>query len=203
MQRMREVLALAGFSELRPVYRKILELAEPYLETRQNLVHTAVAYRFVVHLLSEEGGETDVVVPAVLLHDVGWSAVPEELQLKAFGPGPIDEQIRRVHEVEGVKIAREILLQVKWDQAQAQEILQIIDGHDSRLEALSLNDAVVKDADKLFRFSQEGFAIDCQRFKLSFEDRVRQLRGLVDQWLFTEAARRMAREELQRRTIGT
>ena len=39
------------------------------------------------------------------------------------------------------------------------EILRIIGGHDSRKEPISLNDKVVKDADKLSRYSKEYVVI--------------------------------------------
>ena len=62
--------------------------------------------------------------------------MPEELQLKAFGP-KTDKELNRVHETEGVKMAREILEKIGYDQGKMGEILAIIDGHDSRLEAIS------------------------------------------------------------------
>ena len=131
-------------------YSRIFELAKPYLNTRKNLIHTEIVYRFAVKLLESELGDSTVIIPAVICHDVGWIKVPEELQLKAFGPG-LDPEIRRIHEVEGVKLAREILQQVNYEQKKITEILELIEGHDSRLIALSTNDKIVKDADKLYR----------------------------------------------------
>ena len=37
-------------------------------------------------------------------------------------------------------------------------MIEIIDGHDTRKHALSLEDALMKDADKLWRFSRHGVA---------------------------------------------
>jgi len=106
------------------------------------------------------------VIPAVLLHDVGWKTVPEEPQLKAFGPGRNDHEINRIHEVEGAKIARELLQQAGFDHSLVDQITEIILGHDSRQEAISHNDAMVKDSDELWRFSRDAIRVDPRRFRV-------------------------------------
>jgi len=35
--------------------------------------------------------DEEIVLPAILLHDVGWKMVPEEKELNAFGPKPKDK----------------------------------------------------------------------------------------------------------------
>jgi HD superfamily phosphodiesterase len=146
--------------------------------------------------LEKEIGDTDIIIPAVILHDLGWWKVPEDLHLQAFGP-QFDWELRRRHEVEGVKMAKEILEQVNYATAKIEEILLIIDGHDSRLEAMSQNDRIVKDADKLFRFSPRGFAIDHQRFGIERNKYWKWLSECVDEWFFTPTAGLFAREALK------
>ena len=90
-------------------FQEVYELAKPYLNTRNNDIHMKVSYAFCSKLLEIEGGIESIVKPAVILHDVGWKMVPEELQLKAFGPKDYDRTLNRVHEVEGSRLAREIL----------------------------------------------------------------------------------------------
>ena len=60
------------------------------------------------------------------------------------------------HEKEGARIAAEVLATVGHDAARTERILEIIDGHDSRRHALSLDDALMKDADKLWRLTPHG-----------------------------------------------
>lgn len=175
---------------------QILQLAKPYLQTRKNDIHIDIAYRFARKLLASEPGDPEVVIPAILCHDLGWSKVPEDLQLKAFGPKDFDPDLRRVHEVEGVKLARQILLEVKYDPEKTAEILEIIDGHDSRLETLSDNDKIVKDADKLFRFEPEGLRIDAERFELEITLHAKWLKERIEDWFFTNTAKKLALEEL-------
>lgn len=180
-------------------FEKVRRLAAPYLATRKNDIHIDIATGFAFKLLEKEGGDEDVVVPAVILHDVGWKRVPEELQLKAFGPRAESPELNRIHEVEGVKIAGDILKKVNYDKGKTEEILRIIDGHDSRKEALSLNDSIVKDSDKLWRYSREGLDTDTERFSETFQEGINRLTSSLDKWFLTDSAKEIAREEIETR----
>jgi HD superfamily phosphodiesterase len=97
------------------------------------------------------------------------------------------------HEKEGARIAREILEQIDYAPADIDEICAIIDGHDTRLTSLSLNDSLVKDADKLWRITPHGIDVAMPRFGL---DRAESLRingaRAYDKVLFTEHAKTMS-----------
>ncbi|MGO9567180.1 MAG: HD domain-containing protein [Desulfomonilaceae bacterium] len=164
--------------------------------------HTRIACEFTCPLLHEEGGNPDVVIPAVILHDVGWKSVPEDLQLTAFGPGEKDKKLNRVHEREGAKIARKILETVNYPSHLIGEIAAIVLGHDSRQEAMSLNDAIVKDADKLWRYSDHGFGVNVKRFGMTGPQYLDRLRSKLDEWFLTPTAKLMATKELRRRERG-
>jgi HD superfamily phosphodiesterase len=180
-------------------FSEIYELALPYLDTRNNRIHMEVSRAFAVRLLQAEGGEPKVVLPAITLHDVGWKMVPEELHLKAFGPHDYDRAINRIHEVEGARIAGEILEKVGYDPALIAEIVEIISGHDSRETALSLNDAIVKDSDKLWRFSKEAAEIDPKRFNIDAKIHIPWLALQIEGWFITKTGKKIACEEQQLR----
>jgi len=184
---------------MKPIFEEIWRLAKPYLDTRKNEVHTEISIRFAYQLMEIEGGHENIVVPALILHDVGWKKVPQELHLKAFGPKATSAEINRTHEKEGVKIARDILANVKYDTKKAAQIVKIIDGHDSRKKSISLDDSIVKDADKLWRYSKEGFEIDIERFEESYAEGLNRLRNHLTVWFFTNTANKLANEELQKR----
>jgi HD superfamily phosphodiesterase len=183
----------------RSVFKHIYQLAKPYLNTRHNDIHTEMSMQLAYQLLSAEGGQESIVIAAIILHDVGWQKVPAALHLKAFGPKATSPEINRTHEQEGVKIAKKILMKVNYDKEKIAEILKIIDGHDSRKESISLNDSLVKDADKLWRFTQTGFEIDNKRFEETVAEGLNRLRKYLPRWFFTHTANQIAKEELQQR----
>jgi hypothetical protein len=179
------------------VYNKIYRKAEPYLDTRRNDVHVSLSYDFARRLLAlYPGADEGIVLPAIVLHDVGWKMVSEERQLSAFGLKIKDKKTQRIHETEGVKIAQKILTGLNYDQEKIPEILSIIDGHDTRLEALSLNDQLVKDADKLWRFTPAGVDIDHTRFGIPRDSYMKWLDTVIDDWLFTPEGKEMAHTAL-------
>ncbi len=184
---------------MKAIYREIRKLAEPFLATRENDIHTDISTQMAYALMGEEGGSKGVIIPAIILHDVGWKTVPEERQLEAFGPLSMRPELNRRHELEGVRIAGEILRSIHYDPEKSREILEIIGGHDSRKVARSLNDRIVKDADKLWRFTEEGFMIDTRRFQETPAQGLFRLESNLEAWLFTDAAKRIAREELIQR----
>jgi HD superfamily phosphodiesterase len=182
---------------LTTIYDEIYRRAAVYWDTRHNDVHLPLAYDFAKRLLaSYPDADESIVLPAILLHDVGWKRVPEEKQLNAFGPKATDKAANRLHEVEGVRIAGEILASLNYHADKTGEILTIINGHDSRLEALSLNDQLVKDADKLWRFTSTGVNIDYRRFGIELAAYLDYLSHKLEEWLFTSEAKEIARAEL-------
>jgi len=184
---------------MKAIFKKIYQLAKPYLNTRNNDIHTEICIKFAYRLLEKEGGDEDIVIPAIILHDVGWKNVPQNLQQRAFGPKAIYPKINRIHETEGVKIAKDILEKVHYDAQRIEEILEIIDGHDSRKEAISLHDKIVKDADRLWRISKKGFQVDIERFGETFIGGLNRIRSHLHTWFFTNSAREIAREEIENR----
>jgi HD superfamily phosphodiesterase len=182
---------------MRAIFDEIWRRAKPYLNTRKNDIHTEISVRFAEMLLEKEGGDEDVVLPAIILHDVGWIKVPEEEQNKGFGPEIQSPSVVKNHELEGVQIAKGILEAVDYNKEKIALILEIIEGHDSRKEADSIDESIVKDADKLWRFSREGFTIDCDRFNLKPMERVKKKDLDIDSIFFTESAKQIAKKEIQ------
>jgi hypothetical protein len=180
------------------VEERIYQLAKPYLNTRLNDVHTPIALDLALRLLEKVKGNRHIVVPAIILHDVGWSRLPSEILTKAFGPGA-DRALTRLHEEESVKIAKSILAEVGYPCQYADEILQIIDGHDTRTNAISNDDEIVRDADRLSRYSRSLFWLEIEQLGLIPEERYRRLELKVEQWFSLSVSKEIAREELRRR----
>lgn len=175
-------------------YLPVWQRANPYLATRSNDTHTLYCYHFTRQLLAAyPEADAIIVLAAILLHDVGWSTVPEDKQLQSFGPNMIYPELRRQHEIEGARIAGEILHELGYDSAHINEITTIIDGHDTRDELLSLNDALVKDADKLWRYTPFGLETIREWFGYSIEQQMALLATWIETRFYTDAGRHMAR----------
>lgn len=183
------------------IYKKIYQRAKPFLNTRANEPHVRVCYQYGLKLLKSEGGDPGIVIPSILLHDIGWKMIPEEDHLKMFGPG-LDRKLQRIHERKGARMAAQILKEVGYPEKQARVIVAIIKSHDTPSRPRSLNGRIVKDADRLWRFSRKGFMIDRMRFKVLPKEYLPYLEKKIEEWLFTESAKRIAREELQKRRQG-
>ncbi|QHO70910.1 metal-dependent phosphohydrolase [Marisediminicola antarctica] len=168
--------------------------ALPYLGVRDNDAHTLYAWGLASALLSQlPTAREEVVLPAILLHDTGWSTVSEGDALEAIAPGGRRKDLVRHHEIEGARIATAILDELGIPVGDRDEIVAIIDGHDSRLEALSLNDAIVKDADKLWRLTPHGIDTVCRWFGVTRREALRLCSVRVQDELFTEPGRAMGR----------
>ncbi|MFV0373301.1 MAG: HD domain-containing protein [Microbacterium sp.] len=167
--------------------------AAPFLAVRNNDSHTLYAYGFARALLARlPGTDGEVVQSAILLHDTGWSTVPEDAILEAIAPGGGRPDLVRRHEIEGARIATEILTAEHRPRVLIDRVSEIVDGHDSRRHALSAEDAIVKDADKLWRVSPHGIATVAAWFALTPREALRLTAARVEDALLTEPARAMA-----------
>lgn len=173
-------------------YRALWNLALPHLGVRQNDEHTRYCVGFAERLAELTGARREIVLPAIILHDTGWSTVPEEKILASFGPRTRYPELRRQHEVEGAAIARRVLAGLGYPEDDINLIATIIDGHDTRVESLSTEDAVVKDADKLWRYTVFGFETIRNWFDHSVAEQLVFLDDRSKTRLFTEPARHMA-----------
>ena len=167
--------------------------ARPYLDVRSNDEHTLITYWIARSMLNfHSHAREEIVLPAVIFHDVGWKRVPEDQLLLAIGPKAKRPDLVRVHEQEGAAIAAaEFKAMANCDLPLA-EIVAIIDGHDTRTEAISLEDAILKDADKLWRHTPHGVATMRRWWGSSQDEILTILEDYVGPQLLTGPGRAMA-----------
>jgi len=181
----------------------LFSLAEPYLEVRQDILHTRVAHDFARRLLSMEGGEREVVEPAIILHDVGWSALDRDKIGGAYGVrmegSASGQELNRIHEMEGARIARSILESLQFEEGLISHIEIIIGRHDSGTAPETIEEKIVKDADKLWRCSETGFWQEIERQVVDpvyFHERLIKRRP---EWYITPSALKISAEEIEKR----
>jgi HD superfamily phosphohydrolase YqeK len=166
--------------------------AKPWLDVRSNDEHTLISFALGQALLAliDEADEA-VVLPAILLHDTGWKKMPQDKLAQAVGPNPQFPELQRDHEIAGVEIGREILARLNLGLDNT-AILDIIDGHDTTRTARSINDAVMKDADKLWRLTPHGRRTIAAWYGSSEKDTLAMLRDFVLPSFLTLEGRAMA-----------
>jgi hypothetical protein len=106
--------------------------------------------------------------------------------------------IRFEHERQGCIVAREVLPPLGYDEEFVAAVTAIIDGHDTRKEAHSLEDALVRDADRLWRFDHAGIALASGWFRMDPATYCDRLASEIVPELLTEAAVEMATADLAR-----
>jgi len=179
-------------------------MALPFQDKRDDDGHAEVTLIFAKKLVEIEKGDGDIIVPAIILHDTGWSRVPREEWIRIFDIKMSKEEripLQLKHQKESVKIAREILGKTKYPKDLAREILEIISQHDTRKVFISKNEGLVRDADKLWRFSKIGFGKDIKRFDVLPADLCGKLEKDIEKegFFYSSGAKNLAREELTER----
>jgi HD superfamily phosphodiesterase len=153
---------------MKKIFKAIWESALPYQDQRDDPGHAEVATHYAQLLVRYEKGDRNVIIPAIMLHDVGYSQIPKERRMKIF-----DRKAKRIerlavqyeHQIEGVLLARKILQKVNYPVDLVTEILEIISQHDTRKGFISKNEGLVRDADKLWRYSKKSYEATRNRAK--------------------------------------
>jgi HD superfamily phosphodiesterase len=190
---------------MKEIFNKIWELALPYQDKRDDTGHAEVALRYATELVTVEKGNEDVVIPAIILHDVGYSQLTKERRLTVFNMGARDEDRRAAvfeHQIESIKLAAKILRQVNYPADLTDEILEIISQHDTRDGFISKNEGLVRDADKLWRTSKEGLSVAEARAKAREAERFKMMEEGVKRpkYFYSETAKQMALADVKLRT---
>lgn len=189
-------LTPASGVDLDPIWAAVV----PETRARANDVHLPISLAFVERLLvAHPEANSELVRVTVLLHDTGWGRVDEtRIISEGFGGDWRKADIRFQHEQQGCEIAREVLPGLGYDDEFVEAVCAIIDGHDTRAEAHSLEDALVRDADRLWRFDQAGIALASSWFGLDPATYSDRLRTEIIPELLTEAGIAMANADLDR-----
>src|SRR3972149_766627 len=132
---------------MKEVLQRIWDLALPYQDKRDDSGHAEVSLAYAQKLVELESGDEDVVLPAIILHDVGWSQLPRDERMLIFGKDVKDEEKKRVqlwHERESVRVGGEILKQVGYPEDLSAEVLEILSQHDTRKGFISKNEGLTR-----------------------------------------------------------
>lgn len=174
----------------------------PETRSRANDLHLPIAAAYAARLCNAyPEADRELVMVAIILHDTGWAHVDQARIVSEGFRGSGDWRkavIRFEHEVEGMKVARRVLPGLGYTDEFIEQVCTIIDGHDTRKAAFSLEDALVRDSDRLWRFEQAGIAMSMEWFGSDAASYMSKLDTEIVPELITEAAVRIARTDLDR-----
>lgn len=184
-------------------YQHIWNLSKPYQDKRKDKGHAKTVVKFATELLKKVKANPDIVIPAIILHDIGWAAMPKSKLLRIFRKDCTKREkylIQRLHERRGVQMARKILHKVRYKESLIPKILRIVRRHDTGVGARTIEEMVVRDADKLWRFTSYHHVASKKRSDISFKDRIQRLKKSfiapvsdISNHIFTKEAKRKAR----------
>ncbi len=189
---------------MKEIFEKIWETALPYQDQRNDDGHARVTLKYAKQLVELEDGNEDIVIPAIILHDIGYSQILRERRMLIFDRDATNEEreaVRYKHQSQSVALGEKILKELNYPADMIPEILEIVSKHDTRKGFISKEEGLVRDADKLWRFSLEGFKVDVKRDKSKLEERCKRLeKDLEDpDYVYSESARKIARQLLEER----
>jgi len=189
---------------MKETFEKIWKLAFPYQDKRNDEGHAETVLHYSFELVKLENADENIVVPAAILHDIGWSQISKAESLKIFSSEINEEdrtKIQRKHEEAGVKLAKQILEKTNCNTEAIDEILEIISRHDTRKGFISKNEGIMRDADKLWRFSKRGFWADIKRRNNAPKEEYDKMKAKIDSpsFFYSNSAKKIAREELENR----
>jgi hypothetical protein len=183
-------------TDLDPVWSAVITESR----TRSNDIHLPISFAYAERLaVAHPEADALLVRVSILLHDTGWGRVDESRIIsEGFGGDWRKAAIRFEHEKQGCVIAREILPGLGYDAAFVDDVCAIVDGHDTRAEAHSLEDALVRDADRLWRFDHAGIALASGWFGIDPAAQCDRLRAEIIPELLSQAAIDIATATLDR-----
>jgi HD superfamily phosphodiesterase len=168
--------------------------------TRGNDIHLPISLAFAERLCrAYPEADAETVRVATLLHDTGWAHVDEtRIISEGFAGDWRKAAIRYEHELQGCSVTRRVLPDLGYSAEFVERICEIIDGHDTRPVARSLEDALMRDADRLWRFDQAGIALASSWFGMDPATYTDRLATEIVPELITQAAVDMATADLNR-----
>lgn len=185
-----------------PLELEIWDKAFPYQDKRDDVGHAEHVLYFAFKLLEYIQAERAIVIPAAILHDTGWGDLIPKV-LHRYEPFSEDfrkneQRYRDLHQKAGVEISKKILEEVNYPQIHRPTILEIISQHDTRAGFLSLEDGVVRDADKLWRFTLRQTQMDYYAKKTLEQFRDERLQELEKtRFFYSDISKHIARVELE------
>lgn len=152
---------------MKAIYKDLLQKATPYLKKGKKkdfVLHTKWVIKSMEMLLIKEKGEMDLLLPAAILHDVGWAKVPLEIQKDKRGV--MIKKALEFHLKYNPPITRKILNSLGYYKSKTEKIIDIILAHKFQ-NPRDLNKRLLIDADALSDIFKETFYEDARQYNMT------------------------------------
>jgi len=125
---------------------KLIQAMQEYFGTdARRIDHAQQVLDFAEKILSQEGGDAEIVAAAAILHDIGIHEAEKKYGSSAGG----------YQEIEGPPIAENILKKTSFPRGKINEVLVIIANHHTPGKIQTLNYRILTDADWLVNIKDE------------------------------------------------
>jgi hypothetical protein len=177
-------------------YQQTWNLALPYLKKgkmKDFVIHTQGVVKAMELLIGQESEDSDILIPAAILHDVGFSKVPIALQTNS--DLDMKREAQRQHLVFAKNIIESILSKVGYSDVIINKIVDIVEAH-KFTDPRELDRRLLIDADNLSDCFKDQFYSDVKMYK-STPDQVYNYR--LNNEYYTKTAKKIADQELKER----
>lgn len=168
-------------------YQSLWALAVKYLKKGINkdfVVHTQGVIRAMELILKKEKEDPDILIPAAILHDVGWARVPRKYQRTQQKADKLRGM--ELHIEHAPNIIRTILKSLCYPAPRIREIIGIVQAHKFH-HPRKLSKKLLIDADQLSDAFREQFCSDVSAYKLTPEQLYRF--RMKDNHFYTKVAK--------------
>jgi len=177
-----------------------------------DLIHTRISTDFAWRLLKEGiKGNEDIVIPAIMFHDIGYSQIDDkDIYKKTTFPDKAntlyDIHVKELHLTEGERLTEKILKELNYPEHLIKPIKEIVRTHEdlqgNKPDQSNINRSIVSDADKLYRYTAHNITSAMSLHGTDKKDVFEFIYENIDKWLCLDISKRIAIEELRKLPFG-
>jgi HD superfamily phosphodiesterase len=177
-------------------FEKIWQLAIPYLSKgikKDYLIHTKGVIKAMELLLRKEKSDENILIPAAILHDVGWYKISRQLQKSNKKKEKLE--VMQLHLKYAPPVIKQVLAKLKYSKDRIDKIAEIVFAHKFQ-RPKELDKQLLIDADNLSDVFREQFESDIK----SYRNTPKKLYRFREKNIFyTKTAREIFNKELEKR----
>lgn len=169
------------------------------VKKKDYVLHVEMVTKAMSELIKKEGGDSAILIPAALLHDVGWSEVPDHLQLATKKEDKVNAGKQHIEKAPA--IIRRILSELGYDPQAINEVIRVVLAH-KYTQPDNKDEQLLIDADTLSDTYKKSFYSDINSYNTTPQD---ALKFRSQNTFYTQTAKQIFKREIdaRRREIKT